>query len=643
MFRRLMPLAALFLVAQSGEAFAAPALALLSRTLLEGPARAVAFAGRDVLVGTGCGVAIVADGDEARTPAYLPLEGQPAEIIANGSLAYVAASDGGLVVIDLSEPRAPKEIFRYAAIRAERCALAGSTLFVADALSTLHAFDCADPRAPRLIRSTKLEAAVYALAAEGDLLAIVHPRATAICRVARDGTTRELSEAALEEDAAGGRDARAPRVTKKGIVRRGLLLVLTSTGEILCWDIGRPERPVSLGPMDVKGAADVAAGNDEGIILTGLGFILPFDIERPAAVGSGARAKLKAGKGFTLESVNRYGQPIATGSPAAEAAHGETRTPTAVFMAGARFAVVAPFDGVGLYELERRGARLERFLPTRGFAISVVAAKGLLYAANGFDGVRIGRIGRDGTVDWIGHIQTVEARDVALGGPYLFIADGGGGLKVADVSDPANAKIVGRHESPFFLCALVVAGGRAYCAGGLGGAEIVDVAEPQRPKLVWRREFSEVRGIDADARYLYLSDGYKGCRIYALGGAEPAEVSVLRTPGWNCDCFVSGNVAYLADGGAGIAVANVSNRNKPRILGSLSLGTVARAVQPLGKTLFVAAQRRGVAAIDVSNPKKPAVAGWYDTADDARGIFADADFVYAASGSGGVYVFKYSR
>jgi hypothetical protein len=643
MFRRLVPLAAMLLAAQSGEALAAPELALLSRTLLEGPARAVAFADRDVLIGTGCGVAIVEDGGSYHAPAYLPLEGQPAEIVVRGSLAYVAASDGGLVVIDLAVPGAPREIFRYAAVRAERCAPAGSTLFVADAQSTLYAFDCADPRAPRLLRSTRLEAPVYALAAEGDLLAIVHPHATAICRVAEDGTLRELSEAALEKETAGGRDARTARVARKGIVRRGALLVLTSTGEILCWDIGRPDRPVSLGPMEVRGAADVAAGDGEGIILTSLGFLLPFDIERPAAAGSGARVKLKAGKGFTLESVNRYGQPIATGSPAVDAARGETRAPTGVFMSGSRFAVVAPFDGVSLYELERRGARLDRFVPTRGFAISVVAANGLLYVANGFDGVRIGRIGGDGTVDWIGHVQTVEARDVELAGAYLFIADGAGGLKAADVSDPANARIVGRHASPFFMSALVVRGGRAYCAGGLGGVEIVDVAEPQRPRLVWRREFSEVRGIDADARFLYFADGYKGCRIYALGGSEPSELSVLATPGWNCDCFVSGNVAYLADGGAGISVADVSNRKKPRILGSVSLGTVARAVYPLGKTLFVAAQRRGAAAIDVSNPKKPAIAAWYDTADDARGIFADRDFVYAASGSGGVYVFKYSR
>jgi hypothetical protein len=643
MLRRLVPLAAAFVIALSGGSFAASELALLSRTLVQGPARAVAFSRDVVVIGAGCGIAILRNGDALRNPAYVPLEGEPNEIIVNGTLAYVAASSGGLVVLDISDPGAPKETFRYEAVRAERIALAGGTLFVADAQSRLFLFDCADPREPRFLERKQLPAAVFSIAAEGDLLAIVYPGKTSICRVAPGGAMRELSEAApgIDTDNRGG--AKISRDAKKGILSGGVLFILNSAGEILCWDLGKPERPSPIEPIRVKGVADIAAANGKGMLLTNLQYLLPFEIERPAGAARGARVKLGSGKGFAIESVNRYAQPIATGNPGAGGSTGETRRATGVFIEGARLAVVAPFDGVRIFALERGGAKLVDFFPTRGFAISLVAADGVLYVANGYDGVRIGRVGRGGAVDWIGHIQTVEARDVALGGGYLFIADGTGGLKTADVRDPANPKIIGRHASPYFMSALVVRNGRAYCAGGLGGVEIVDVAEPRHPSLVWRRDFSEVRGIDVDDRYLYFADGYEGCRIYSLAAGAPAAVSVLDTPGWNCDCFVVRNIAYLADGGAGISVVDVSDRKKPRVVGSLSLGTVARAVHALEKTLFVAAHTRGVAAIDVSNPGRPSIAAWYDTADDARGIFADGDFVYAASGSGGVYLFKYLR
>jgi hypothetical protein len=146
MLRRLVPLVAAFVIALSGGSLAASELALLSRTLIQGPARSVAFSGAGVIVGTGCGIAIFRNGDALRNPAYIPLEGEPGDIVVRGSLAYVAASSGGLVVLDISGPGAPKQTFRYGAIQAERCALAGGTLFVADAQSRLFLFDCADPR-----------------------------------------------------------------------------------------------------------------------------------------------------------------------------------------------------------------------------------------------------------------------------------------------------------------------------------------------------------------------------------------------------------------------------------------------------------------------------------------------------------------
>jgi hypothetical protein len=270
-----------------------------------------------------------------------------------------------------------------------------------------------------------------------------------------------------------------------------------------------------------------------------------------------------------------------------------------------------------------------------------LAEDGLLYLANGLDGVRIARVGDNGTLDWIGHVQTAQARDVALAGANLVIADGPGGLKVADVSDPANPKIVGRHESPYFMSAVAVRDGHAYCAGGLGGVEVVDVSQPRQPSLVWRQDCSEVRGIDVDDRFLYFSDGNVGFHIYALAKDGPVPISTLDTPGWNCDCLVAKNTAYLADGGAGIVIVDVGNRKKPRTLGSLSINALTSVVYVFNNTLFAAAHTKGIAAVDVSSPKNPTVAAWYKTADDERGVFADGNFVYAASGSGGVYVLRY--
>jgi hypothetical protein len=627
MLRRVFPIVAALALAVPGGSPAAGEFELLSRTLIEGPAHTVSFSGDDILLGTGSGIAIFRGGS-LENPAFLPLEGDPQTIVTNGSCAYVAAFTGGLVAIDVSGPGAPKETYRYKGIQAVTCAVAGGSLFVADLNERLFVFDVADPRAPRFREMKQLPFSARSLAAEGNNLVITYQGKVCVFRAAPDGVLQKLSEAPVEGDA------------KKGILRGGVLFILTGKGEVLCWNLDGTGTLAPRDPLQAKGVVDIAVDESGGMLLTNLEWLLPFGIERTAGpAAGGAAVKLKAGKGFTLDSVNRYAQPIATGSLTAPT----RKKATKLSFSGRRFAVITPFEGMRLYEIAGRGARPLGSFATRGFAINLIAAEGFLYVANGFDGVRIARIARDGTPSWIGHLPTEEARDVALAGKHLVIADGQGGLKVADVSDPGKPKIIGRHPSSYFMSALTVAGGRAYCAGGLGGVEIVDIAESRRPKLVWKRDFSEVRGISVDERHLYVPDGDEGFRIFSLAGREPAALSVLNTPGWNCDCFVAGDIAFLADGGSGITIANVADRKNPRAIASLSLNALVREVFVLGRTLFAAAETKGIAAIDVSNPASPAVAAWYDTANDGRGIFADDDFVYAASGSGGVYTFKYRR
>ena len=621
-----LALAALFLAAPEISS-AEGAFELLSRTLIEGPAYTAALSGDTVLVGTGTGVAIFR-GSSLENPSYFPLEAEPFGIAINRSCAYVAASKGGLYSIVFSGPAPPTLTCRERGIDATTCAVAGGSLFAAGAHEKLYIFDIADRSIPRLKETRKLSRPVRSISADGDFLAITYQRGAEIYRAAPGGEIRKLSEATFKHDA------------KKGILAGGVLFVLTAQGEASCWNVDRSGSLAAHDPLKIKGIIDVAADHGGGMILTDSEMLLPFTIERASGTAAGGAAvKLKTGKGFTLESVNRYAQPIATGSPVAP----KRQKGTSVFVSGERLAVITPYEGIRLYAIKRGGVRPLGFFATRGFATNLIADKGLLYVANGYDGVRIGEVGRDGTVSWIGHLPTQEARDVALAGTNLVIADGGGGIKVADVSDPRKPAIIGRHSSSFFMSALEVAGGRAYCAGGLGGVEIVDITKLTRPRLAWRQDFSEVRGISVDGAHLYIPDGKEGFRVFSLAGGKPVLLSTLDTPGWNCDCYVTGTTAFLADGSAGIRIVDLDDRKNPRTISSLSLNAMTREVFARGETLFAAAHTKGIAAIDISNLEKPAIAAWYDTADDGRGVFADDDFLYAASGSGGVYIFRYHR
>ena len=619
--------------AAPGAPPAARGFELCSRTLVQGPARAVCFFDGGIILGTGGGLVVFPNSRSLQNPAFLAIDGEPYEIVVAGTIAYVAANNGGLRAIDLSDPAHPREIFKYQTAQATSCAHVGTQLFLADVRNRLFIFDLDDPREPRLKETKFLPFPAVSLAADGALFAVIDAKKAELFRVLPDGTLQKRYV------------VDAPSDVKKGLMAKGMLYLLTEQGEVLCWDVAKEQAPRALKALQIKNVVDIAVSETSGILLTRLGFLAPFELERKTGTGGEtSKATLKIGKAFDAKTIQEIRRSAARGagqSSPLQSAPSESPLLTGLFMSGKRFALMSAFESVRLCELDGAGARvLDRFA-TRGFAIDLIAAKGLLYVANAYDGVRIGSVDKNGAIDWIGHVQTEEARDVALAKNGLVIADGAGGIKIADVTDPRNPRIIGRHPSPYFMSAVVVQGERAYCAGGLGGVEIVDIADARRPRLVWREKFSEVRGIWVDGRYLYFADGFKGLRIFSLGGKKPVPLSVLDTPGWCCDCFVAKNDAYVAAGGSGVLIAHVSDKKKPRVLGSVSVGSIAREIHLLGKTLFVASNTRGIAAVDVSNPKKPAVAAWYQTVNEGRGVFADDDFVYLASGSGGVYIFKY--
>ena len=649
----------------------AASLAPLSRSLVEGPSRAACFLGesRNLILGAGAGIVVLRAVDSLERLSFLPLDGKPYDIAVKGSYAYVAAFESGLEVIDASDAGKPREIFSFRAPRVICCAVsdggAGSkgALFLADADSRLYAFDLARPDAPLARGEMTLPAPVIGLAAEKDLLCVLSSRAFTVFRVLEDASLKSLAEVSIPggAGASGAKKEALPEAgafdVRKGSLGGAVLCVLSSQGEARLWDLSTPEKPISLGALNLKNVAEVSLDSAGGMCVTAKMEVIPFTVARSAeSNGSGAAQRLIVGKAIKGVGARRLASAADSGAGAPR------RGALSAFRVGRdRFALVEPFGGASLFDYDgRRGeARALGRFETGGFALNLVASHGLLYVANNFDGVRIGRVGGDGAVDWIGHLALEEARDVALDGTSLFIANGASGLVAADVSDPRRPRIVGRYPSPYslsaipdllrgsqssyYLCALTVRGGKAYCAAGLGGVEIFDVSDRKHPRLFWRERFSEVRGIDTDGRFLYFADGYKGFRIFSLLAGKPSPVSALGTGAWNSDCMVAGDIAYLGNGGSGVMTVDVSDRGHPRTLGSIRLGSIVREVFVLGKTLFVANERGGVAALDVSDPRNLSVAAKAPTADDARGIFADGTLVYSANGEGGVYVFKYER
>jgi hypothetical protein len=183
------------------------------------------------------------------------------------------------------------------------------------------------------------------------------------------------------------------------------------------------------------------------------------------------------------------------------------------------------------------------------------------------------------------------------------VADYDGGLRVVDVSDPANPTELGFYDAPGHAYGVYVSGSTAYVAHYDGGLRVVDVSDP----------------------------------------ANPTEVGYYDTPGNAEGVYVSGSTAYLAGAYRGLRVVDVSDPANPAEVGYYDTPGNAEGVYVSGSTAYVADYDGGLRVVDVSDPANPTGVGYYGTPGWATGVYVSGSYAYVADGGGGLIILRYTK
>jgi len=110
--------------------------------------------------------------------------------------------------------------------------------------------------------------------------------------------------------------------------------------------------------------------------------------------------------------------------------------------------------------------------------------------------------------------DTVNAYGVQVGGNYAYIADGGNGLRLVDVSIPLVPAQVGVYDTPGWSRSLRVVANLAYVADWTNGVSVIDVVDPASPMGVTQYQTpGRVRDVDVAGPYLYVADFDYGLRV----------------------------------------------------------------------------------------------------------------------------------
>ena len=248
------------------------------------------------------------------------------------------------------------------------------------------------------------------------------------------------------------------------------------------------------------------------------------------------------------------------------------------------------------------------------------------------------------------------ALGVLLSGQHVYLVEGSnalgrstiaGGLRIVDVSNPANPTKLSQLDGSYFDNPLLAISGSYVYAASSYGLSIMDVSDPSNPTVALAYD----KGIWIDAYRLAVAGGYAylttryGLRVFDVTNpVAPTEVGIHRNVGANFlggGVAIAGDYAYWAADQAGLLVIDVSDRSNPVKVGSYQMPGYpntpvgyAEGVMLVGSYAYVADRISGIRIVDVSNPAKPVEAGHYDTPGMVRGMtFAGQYAVLTEDGS----------
>jgi len=159
---------------------------------------------------------------------------------------------------------------------------------------------------------------------------------------------------------------------------------------------------------------------------------------------------------------------------------------------------------------------------------------------------------------------------------------------------------------------------------------------------------NEINGISVSGDYAYATGTHKGFQIIdisnpaatSLVGSYGASVGSDNISGSASEMYVSGNYAYIADGG--LDIINISNPAAPVLTGSYATSGGASDVYVQEKYAYVASGKK-LLIIDISNPSSPSLAGSYDETERISYVYVSGSYAYITLPYAGLHIIDISN
>jgi hypothetical protein len=624
-----------------------------------------------------------------------------------GNIAYLAVGQEGLLIVDVTDPQAPRQIGSYDSLGAAKAVKVDEQIaYLADGREGLRVIDVSTPWEPREIGVFDTEVSAEDVDIQGNLAYVADESGGMVVVNIQDPEHPRRLDGAQDYKFRG----RALRID----VRGDTAYIGDNNNQLRIVSIAKPKQPEELAVLDVGARVNnlIVQGNQVYLAAGQRGLVV-INAENPAepaeitsfktrgeandvdiqggiyaymADGDGGLSVLDISDPGGIEQIGTYNRAYQAVQVEVEGANvflGDkfaglrviessvhvqpepvnprgTRPGNVMAVAASnRFAFLAS-DGQGLRVLDISqpdSPHEVAFFFNQARALGVSASGDYIYLSSGNDGLHIlFLVEPDSPNPEVQELARIESRGeanaVALANQSLYMADGPAGLRIFNIDNPVEPQELGSVDTPGSALGVAVLGEYAYVADGEAGLRVINILDPLLPAEVGAADtpgvasaVSLVRLAGTPERLLaFVADGEGGLRaVDVTDPRNPVEIGSFSVDQPVLDVEVGGTYAYLAASDGGLQVIGIANPQQMGKVGSQDTPGHARGVAVQGQFAYVADFDRGMRLIDVSNPSAPVESGFFDQPKRVLEVTVAEDRAYLIDGERGIRIEDISR
>ncbi len=278
---------------------------------------------------------------------------------------------------------------------------------------------------------------------------------------------------------------------------------------------------------------------------------------------------------------------------------------------------------------------------TNGWTYDVCVMGDYAYLADGGDGLRILDIANPASPVEVGAVDTDGwSYGITVHENLVYLADGKNGVRIFYIENPERPLEIGSYNPGGDVKSVLLDGNYAYITDRTAGVWIADVSQPAKPvQLAFFDTNGLCYGLEKVDQYLFVADGYDGLLILdVLNPAKPEKINSFNTDGYAKNLAISGDFAFVADWGSGLRVINIQNYARLQEVGAVETGSQMMSLVKDENYLYIADRDIGLKIINIEDPTNPKVIGLLPTNSYVKGLAKKDQYVYLANYTEGLRI-----